>query len=826
MESIAHPVWILASDGSGRIIHANRAAKVLAEGCRDAEDLCRRLEQAADWSLHSSQYPWKGGQAPAIIALPGGDSLHRIAFDAAGHVLFDWSIDSGKLDWKAAAPQAFGYDLNSFPGDIDTWLSRVHPEDRDRMQSAALDTAPSSEVIWHEDYRLLRADGSVAHVMDRGRVLRDADGRARRMIGAVIDVSRIHEAEARFQQAARASQDVIYSWSPITSESWFSDSYHQTFGLDPAAPRGAPGSWLAAIHPDDLARILDIQNRAIADGTDRWDVEYRILDGEGRIAHVMDRAIVARGAGGEATRIMGSIVDVTRLREEEARLQAVLRVSADVVYDIDMRRQQVTFAGGTREKLGRGWRGVHATFSVWQEAIHPDDRDRVLTGFKAFLASRAESWQMEYRLCSADGSYLHVRDLALALRDENGTAYRVIGTMADLTAEIEAAEKLQQAQRLEAMGKLTGGVAHDFNNLLTVIIGNAEALAMGLEDPARRALAEAVIQAAGRGADLVASLLSFARRRPLRPKALETGPLLAELGRMLGRTLPASLRLQIEAPPGLWPVEADPAQLQTALLNLAVNAADAMPDGGHLLIEAENAVLDDSYAEANPGARAGAFLRISITDTGHGMPTEIAARAFDPFFTTKAVGKGSGLGLSMVHGFVNQSGGHVKLYSEVGIGTTISLYLPRGRGTGRNTAAMPAPGKVPMGQGEHIIIAEDDPALRAHVIRLVESLGYRVSAAEDGAAALALIRATPDAALLFTDVVMPGDMPGTALAEHALAERPGLKILFTSGYTEAAITRNGQLDPGMQLLSKPYRRDELARKLREVLEATPTGAEG
>ena len=388
----------------------------------------------------------------------------------------------------------------------------------------------------------------------------------------------------------------------------------------------------------------------------------------------------------------------------------------------------------------------------------------------------------------------------------------------DVTERRSFDERLRQAQKLEALGQLTGGVAHDFNNLLTVILGNAELLTERLDDQQQlRLLAEMTASAAERGAELTNRLLAFARRQALEPRRVDINRLIGGMDGLLRRTLGERLEIEVVRGGGVWSARVDPGQLEVALLNLAINARDAMPDGGRLTIETANASLDDDYAARHEEVVPGQYVMLSLTDSGHGMTPEHMARAFEPFFTTKAVGKGSGLGLSMVYGFVKQSGGHIKLYSEVGEGTTARLYLPRA--TADDPEAVyptdvdePAPGE------EHVLVVEDDALVREHVSSLLEGLGYRVTRAENGHEALAAIDAHDDIALLFTDVVMPGGMDGRRLADEARRRRPALRVLYTSGYTENAIVHHGRLDAGVQLLSKPYRRTELAAKVRRVLD--------
>ncbi len=377
--------------------------------------------------------------------------------------------------------------------------------------------------------------------------------------------------------------------------------------------------------------------------------------------------------------------------------------------------------------------------------------------------------------------------------------------------------RLQQSQRLEAVGQLTGGVAHDFNNLLTVVMGNAELLVEQSENlPQQRMLAEMIVNAAERGAALTQQLLAFARKQALSPKALDVNQLIAGMDSMLRRTLGEHIEIELIRAAGLWPAMVDQGQLENALLNLCLNARDAMQSGGRLTIETANTVLDLSYTDSRPDVKPGQYVMLAVSDTGRGIAPEHLEQVFQPFFTTKEKGKGTGLGLAMVYGFVKQSAGHVNIYSEQGHGTVVKLYLPRAVG-----ASAPAPEPVdrlmPTGGKETILVVEDDEMVRRYACQQLRSMGYRVIEVDNGAGALALIEQHPDIDLLFTDVVMPGGMNGRALADAARQLRPTLRVLYTSGYTENAIVHHGRLDPGVQLLAKPYRLVDLSRAIRAAL---------
>jgi len=389
----------------------------------------------------------------------------------------------------------------------------------------------------------------------------------------------------------------------------------------------------------------------------------------------------------------------------------------------------------------------------------------------------------------------------------------------DVTEAKETERQLRQSQKMEAVGQLTGGVAHDFNNILTVITGTIDLLAEGVADrPELAAIAKMIDDAAGRGAELTQRLVAFSRRQPLEPRETNVNEIIVEAGRLLRPSLGEGIEIEAILDDGVWPALIDPSQLTTALLNLAINARDAMTSGGTLMLETGNVSLDESYAAMNADVQIGDYVMIAVTDTGSGIPAGLVDKVFEPFFTTKEVGKGTGLGLSMVYGFVKQSGGHIKIYSEEKHGTTIKIYLPRANAPAQEcpNAAAAEPSR---GGHEMILVVEDDALVRSYVVARVEALGYRTLAATAAAEALAIIDSDAEIDLLFTDVVMPGAMNGRQLADEALRRRPGLRVLFTSGYTESAIIHHGRLDPGVLLLAKPYRKTDLARMMRIALDA-------
>jgi PAS domain S-box-containing protein len=408
--------------------------------------------------------------------------------------------------------------------------------------------------------------------------------------------------------------------------------------------------------------------------------------------------------------------------------------------------------------------------------------------------------------------------MELAVGEARANGDRIFtGFVRDLTSRQRIEEELRQAQKMEAVGQLTGGVAHDFNNLLTAIVANLELLYPRLSDPEQREHVKEALDAAQDGAKLANSLLAFGRRQHLNAKPTDVGPLVSKFSDLLRRTLGEAIELRIVVGGSAHTTIVDASQLLNALLNLAINARDAMPRGGRLTVEISQVRLDADYAQTYPDIRTGRYVLITVSDTGTGMSEEVRRRAFEPFFTTKPTGAGTGLGLSMVYGFVKQSGGNIQIYSELGHGTSVRVFLPLAESVGATAAPEAVEAReaaLPRG-AETILIVEDDPRLRRVLSKRLRSLGYEVVEADSGAAAMAQLATRPEVAMIFTDMVMPGGMTGYELAQAAMAVKPDIKVLFTSGYAEPAIARLGQKAGAW--LKKPYSADELAEKVREVL---------
>jgi PAS domain S-box-containing protein len=500
-------------------------------------------------------------------------------------------------------------------------------------------------------------------------------------------------------------------------------------------------------------------------------------------------------------------------------------------------------------------------YESWRACIFREDQIRVTELFESAFEAGTHELNAEFRITRAtDGALRWMEARNIIFYDGNQRPLRVVGVNVDVTeqkramvqlraftetleervkertreleAEFEARQKaeeaLRHAQKIEAVGQLTGGIAHDFNNLLTIVVGGLEAIGRQIsmlpETPAASRIVRArdmALQGAHRAVTLTSRLLAFSRQQPLAPQALDANKLVAGICELLRRTLGEAVALETVLAGGLWHTFADSNQLENAVLNLALNARDAMPNGGKLTIETANCYLDEAYVgEIAEPVMQGQYVMVAVTDTGSGMDKATLEKAFEPFFTTKEVGKGTGLGLSQVYGFVRQSAGHVKIYSEVSEGTTVKIYLPRHRGESDSVKAEDRPSDAARAIGtETILVVEDDDALRAYTTECMRELGYRVLEAPSGDAALEVLSKDSDIDLLFTDVVMPGGINGRQLADEA-RRRLKLKVLFTTGYTRNAIVHHGRLDPGIHLISKPFSFQELAARIRARLDAS------
>jgi PAS domain S-box-containing protein len=628
-----------------------------------------------------------------------------------------------------------------------------------------------------------------------------------------------------------------------------SPEYLLIHGLPPHAANESHEDWVRRIHPDDREATEKKFRDAVAGDISDYTVRYRIIrpsDGETRWISV--RSTIERDADGRAVRLVGAHTDVTEqvmaeqaLRQSEERYRKLADQLAELNATLAERVEEKTRERDRIWNVSQDllvvadrdgvWQTVNPAWSRtlgWSEAEllnrtsewleHPDDGGITRAQVRKLGASET-TVRYESRFRHKDGSYRWLSWTGVSDRD------RIYGVARDVTAEKVAAERLKateeallQSQKMEAVGQLTGGIAHDFNNLLTGIVGSLDLLQTRLNQGRTENVAryiEAAMTSANRAAALTHRLLAFARRQPLIPTSVDANQLVVSLEDLLRRTIGETIDLAIVAADDLWCTLCDPNQLESALLNLAINARDAMPDGGKLTIATANARLDGVAADT-PALAPGDYICISVTDTGTGMSAEVAARAFDPFFTTKPIGQGTGLGLSMIYGFARQSNGHVTIESKLGQGTSIRLYLPRHHGDAAAAHASAVRAAEHAATGETVLVVEDEPVVRGVILEMLGEQGYRTLEAVDGPSGLRILRTEERVDLLITDVGLPG-MNGRQLADQARETRPELKILFITGYAESVAIADGFLQPGMEMITKPFDLGNLSRRVRTMI---------
>jgi PAS domain S-box-containing protein len=771
----------------------------------------------------------------------------RIAQEAGGVGIFEWYPATGKLDVSSEYRRIWGLDPDVAVTD-QMLVGLLHPDDRRNAAPAKLDQP--NPLAYAEYRRIDPKTGEARWIARRGEAVSSPEIGSRRFVGIATDITdrkvaeqKLRESEARWRGLFEQMHEGFFTGEVVRDANGrvrdfvFVDvnpAFHMQTGIPAGEAAGRP---VREVIPGIQDEVIDIYARVVETGE---SVEFEIL-----VPALADRWFEARARPNGPEQFAVLFLDISQRKlaeqailESETRFRMLAQSMPNHVWaakadgQLEWLNDRVyAYSGMAHGSLDR---------EAWAATIHPDDA-RTTVGVWVEARERGQPYEAELRVRRQDGAYRWHIARAVPIHDASGAVERWIGTstdiedrkaaeaaMADLASTLEqhveartaelltTQEALRQSQKMEALGKLTGGVAHDFNNLLQVVSGNLQLLAKDIagNERAERRAANA-LAGVSRGAKLANQLLAFGRRQALEPKVVNIGRFVSGMDDMLRRALGESIDVETVISGGLWNTFVDPAQIENALLNLAINSRDAMDGVGRLTIELGNAYLDDAYARTHAEVAPGQYVMLAVTDTGTGMQPELIPQVFEPFFSTKPEGKGTGLGLSMVYGFVKQSGGHVKIYSEVGQGTTVKLYLPR---ADQSEDVVLAPDVGPVTGGtETVLVAEDDDEVRATVVEMLSDLGYRVLKARDAATALTVIESGVAIDLLFTDVVMPGPLRSPELARKARERLPDIAVLFTSGYTENAIVHGGRLDPGVELLGKPYTREALARKLRHVL---------
>ncbi len=718
----------------------------------------------------------------------------------------------------------------------------IVPDDRSLVSSEV--GRRSGQEARTVEYRIRRADTGETRWIARGAgYVLDDDGAPLKLIGTVQDITdrkraaeELRASEERLRAFMNAMPNQVWTSAADGQLDWFNDQVYRYSGTLPGDLDGA--GWTRMVHPDDVDHAASRWQSALRDQT-VYETEFRLRRSDGRFRWHIARAMPIRDADGLSSRWIGTNTDI---EDQKAAAQQLARLNETL-------EQQVADRTADRDRMWRlstdlmlvaafdatvmavnpawtttlGWSEADVVGRSFMGLVHPDDHAATLAEMGK-LGGGLTTFSFENRARRKDGTYC---TLAWTAVPDEGFIHAV---GRDVTAEREAAdalrsaeEQLRQSQKMEAVGQLTGGLAHDFNNLLAGISGSLELMQARLSQGRLNDLERYVGAAQGaakRAAALTHRLLAFSRRQTLTPKATGVNRLVSSMEDLIRRTVGPHIDLEIVAAGGLWSTLVDPNQLENALLNLCINARDAMPEGGQLTIETANRWLDDRAARQRD-VGPGQYVSLCVSDTGTGMAPDIVARAFDPFFTTKPIGLGTGLGLSMIYGFAKQSGGQVKIYSEVGHGTMVCIYLPRHRDG--EESVEPVDAAVEVGRaaaGETVLVVDDEPTVRMLVADVLDDLGYTAIEATDGAAGLKILQSNVRVDLLISDVGLPGPMNGRQMADAARVVRPDLKVLFITGYAENAVLSHGHLEPGMQVLTKPFAMDVLGNRIRRLIEGS------
>jgi len=748
------------------------------------------------------------------------ERLFSAAVETSHDAVITKSLDGTITGWNPAAERLFGYAAAQAVG---KGIDLIVPSDRKAEVHDILRRIGRGERIEHNETVRLRKDGSPVEVSLSISPIKAPSGA---IIGASKTVRDITESK-RTQQALgqqieerrrifETSQDLIMVTDPQGVFVQVSPSAQTILGYLPEEMIGH--SAIEFIHGDDLDNTRE-EMRAARRGQHTRNHDSRYVHKDGRIV-----TLSWMGTWSEPVRryfFIGRDMTASRLaqetlRESEQLARGIIDTALDAFVQMDESGSILNW--NSQAETIFGWSRSEALGRDLSELIIPEiHRAAHKAGLEHFLRtgeSRILGRRLELEARRRDGREIKVELSVTALRRRDGVVFN--GFIRDLTDQIAAEDRIRQAEKMEAVGQLTGGIAHDFNNILTVITGTIEILAEAVEkEPQLAAITRMIDEAAARGADLTQHLLAFARKQPLQPREIDVNALIIDTAKLLRPTLGERIEIESVFEDEACIATVDPNQLTTAILNLSLNARDAMPNGGNLILETGSAYLDETYAGMHGDVRPGRYALIAVSDTGAGIPAAILDKVFNPFFTSKGPGKGTGLGLSMVYGFVKQSAGHIKIYSEEGHGTTIKMYLPPG--TGALLASEVSPALAVQGGHESILVVEDDRLVREYVLTQLHSLGYVTLDAANAAEAQALVEAGHEFDLLFTDVIMPGAMNGRQLANELQKTNPGLKVLYTSGYTENAIIHHGRLDSGVMLLAKPYRKSDMAVMIRKAL---------
>jgi len=757
----------------------------------------------------------------AAEALRRSEQRFREMAENIGDLFYNYDPVNNRLLYANGAYETiWGRSLSYLYAQPTSYLDDVHPDDRPGAADAfARQLRGESTDV---DFRIIRPDGSIRWIREHAVPIFDDEGKVERIVGTMRDVTdrktsleRLSESEERFRLLAKSTYDAVWDWNLLTDTIWWNDGFELLFGWKRDTLPPGSRSWTDYIHPDDHDRVIAGIHRLI-DGTDtEWADEYRFRRQDGTYIYIADRGEVVRDAAGKSVRMIGGMTDLTERRraEEKLREQAALLDQAKDAIIVRALDHSILYWNRSAERF-YGWTAAEAIGRSIKELIYADPAP-FLTA-TALVIERGE-WTGEIEHIRRDGTSLIVEGRWTLMRDEAGQPKSILAINTDITERRKLEQQFFRAQRLESIGTLAGGIAHDLNNLLAPITMGVELLRRFDPNPKAKPIIDSIERSARRGSDLVKQVLSFARGVEGSRVDMQVRHVVREVESIIENTFPKNIRVETQLADSLWLVAGDPTQLHQILLNLCVNARDAMPEGGTLVIGADNIEIDEQYAAMDQSGKPGRYVALSVVDTGIGIPRENLDRIFDPFFTTKDLGKGTGLGLSTVLGIVRSHGGYVNVYSETGKGTTFKVYLPA------SSAAPGAPDtpheeeKFPRGHGETILVVDDETSILTITQQTLEAFGYKVLTAEDGAHAISLfVLHRQQIAAVLTDMMMPV-MDGPALITALRRIDPSVRLIAASG-----LNANGHVAKVTALgvkhfLPKPYSADTLLVALHKAL---------
>ena len=782
----------------------------------DSKQIVISLEDIADYKR-------------ARESLRSSEARLELAMEASELSMWDWNVEQDQVSYNDQWRISLGIE----PKEL---LKRETLADRLMLPPDDSGVLDKFERHYHggtqyfqAEYRLATVDGTYKWFLSYAKVVRrDAAGKPQRVIGVLQDISRSKQdqrtaldVEQRWERAIRGTSDGLYEWDLLTGHVWYASRFRDIIGCADEHFANTFQAFQNVLHADDRAAVLS-RIRAHLENQSRLDLRCRVVTRKGNIVWCRLRGEAERDASGRPTRLAGSLSDISAQIDAEKALSRSQDFYGTVLDSLPLfvayadpderivyanRMFQAFFAVPLSDSRGRAIKDVIGERRY--AAIGPYVRESL----------RGKTLEAQGRYRDSNGKPVDLEAAFIPHYDDQGEIQGCFVAARDVTEKRLLEAELRQSQKMEAVGRLTGGIAHDFNNLLSVIVGNMQLLTRSLhQTPRLLRQAETALNAAMRGGELIKRLLAFARQQVLEPKIVDLNVLIGGMYELLRRSLTGDIEIRSQLAADTWFTRADPGQLENAVLNLVINARDAMPAGGVIAIATRNVIISADRQQREDGLTPGEYALVEVSDNGAGMSGETLKRVFEPFFTTKEVGKGSGLGLSMVYGFVKQSGGHVQIASVPQQGTTVQLYFPRSQaGTDAAHAEGPVQMDLPRG-AETLLVVEDNAEVRGTTVEILTSLGYRVLEAGNGHSALERFMRHPEIALVFTDIMLPGGLLGTQLVEKLTERRAELKVLLTSGFSDSNVMHRSLLGGTVELLPKPYQLEELARRVRALLD--------